>query len=568
KAGGAYLPLDPAYPADRLQYMLSHSRAPVLLTQAALVERLPEHQAEVFRLDADWTRLAAYPETNSARDVLPQHLAYVIYTSGSTGRPKGVMVTQQGVLNLVHGLRVYFNDPAVLNVGLITSISFDISVNQIFPSLIFGRTLHIIPDAVKFNSRALLRYLHEQQIQLLDAVPSYMQAVLNEVAPEQPPNVLRYLLIGGEKIERRLLQAVFRQLGHAVEIVNIYGLTEISDINILGSIRVQDIDLPITVGRPLQNNRIYILNPFDQLQPVGIAGEICIAGESVSRGYLFRPDLAAERFVPCPFEDGQIMVRTGDLGRWRADGTVEILGRIDHQVKLRGYRIELDEISARLRQHPAVHDAVTVIQPGADGTSQLVAYVVENLDWRTQNLGVASDGSKSPGGHPVLGSADLRQHVGAQLPEFMVPSAIVVLDALPLLPNGKLDRKALPAPSTPGSAETRYVAPRTETERRLAAIWADVLKIERIGVEDSFFDLGGHSLLAMQLLVRIQEDLKAELSLRTIFEQPAIAALAPLIDQARAATSSNPSVPLARVSREAYRARRSSVLKDEAGNTR
>ncbi|HEY0603841.1 MAG TPA: condensation domain-containing protein, partial [Herpetosiphonaceae bacterium] len=226
KAGGAYLPLDPAYPAERLHYMLAHSRAPLILTQDRLVAQLPEHQAQIFRLDADWGTLTTQPTTNPPRSAQPDHLAYVIYTSGSTGRPKGVMVTQQGLINLVHGLRAYFDDPVVRNVGLITSISFDISVNQIFPTLIFGRTLHIIPDPVKYHSRTLLRYLDEQQIHLLDAVPSYMQAVLNEVAPEQPVNVLRYLLIGGEKIEQRLLHSVFGQLGADVAIVNIYGLTE------------------------------------------------------------------------------------------------------------------------------------------------------------------------------------------------------------------------------------------------------------------------------------------------------------------------------------------------------
>ncbi|HEX6292788.1 MAG TPA: AMP-binding protein, partial [Herpetosiphonaceae bacterium] len=255
KAGGAYLPLDPTYPAERLHYMLSHSRAPVLLTQAVLVERLPEHQAQVFCLDADWHTLAQQPTTNPPRTVLPEHLAYIIFTSGSTGRPKGVMVTQRGLVNLVYGLRAYFADPAVQTTGLITSISFDISVNQIFPTLFFGRTLHIIPDAVKFDSRALLRYLHEQQVHLLDAVPSYMHAVLNEVAPQQPPNALRYLLIGGEKIEQRLLQSVFGQLGPQVQVVNIYGLTEISDINILGVLRADDLGKPVTVGTPLQNNR-------------------------------------------------------------------------------------------------------------------------------------------------------------------------------------------------------------------------------------------------------------------------------------------------------------------------
>ncbi|HEY0603796.1 MAG TPA: amino acid adenylation domain-containing protein, partial [Herpetosiphonaceae bacterium] len=486
KAGGAYVPLDPAYPAERLQYMLSHSRAPVILTQAALVEKLPEHSAQVFRLDADWHTLAAQPTTNPPRMVLPEQLAYIIYTSGSTGRPKGVMVKQQGLINLVHGLRAYFDDPAVRNVGLITSISFDISVNQIFPALIFGRTLHIISDLVKFNSQALLRYLDDHQIHLLDAVPSYMQAMLNAVAPEQPANALRYLLIGGEKIEQRLLQSVFGQLGADVAIVNIYGLTEISDINILGVIRAADIDQPITAGKPLQNNRVYILDRHDQPQPVGIAGEICVSGESVSRGYLHRPELTAERFVACPFEDGQIMVRTGDLGRWRPDGTVEILGRIDHQVKVRGFRIETGEIEAVLAAHPDIAECVVVVHEDQQGEKRLVAYVAGKeqrnkgtKEQRTENKEqmeveippLLPQWERGLGGEG-LNPTELRDLLKQQLPDYMVPGAFVLLPALPKTPNGKIDRNALPAPDFDGSQhEAGYVAPRTGVEELLARTW-------------------------------------------------------------------------------------------------
>ncbi|HEY0737917.1 MAG TPA: amino acid adenylation domain-containing protein, partial [Herpetosiphonaceae bacterium] len=531
KAGGAYVPLDPAYPAERLQYMLAHSRAPVILTQDRLVEHLPEHQAQVFRLDADWPTLTAQPTTNPPRTVLPEQLAYIIFTSGSTGRPKGVMVKQRGLINLVHGLRAYFDDPAVRNVGLITSISFDISVNQIFPTLIFGRTLHIIADDVKFNSRALLRYLDAQQIHLLDAVPSYLQTVLNEVAPEQPTNTLRYLLIGGEKIEQRLLHAVFEQLGADVAIINIYGLTEISDINILGPIRVEDVDKPITVGNPLQNNRIYILDAFDHPQPVGIAGEVCVTGESVSRGYLFRPELTAERFVACPFENSQIMVRTGDLGRWRSDGTVEILGRIDHQVKVRGFRIETGEIEAVLAQHPQISECVVVAREDAAGDKQLVAYVVEEP--RTENLEPTESQAGNPLGSPflVLGST-LREFLAQRLPDYMVPSAFVLLDALPRTPNGKLDRKLLPAPdgSASGPSAT-FIAPRDTLELRLARIWEELLGVQPVGIRDNFFALGGHSLLVVRLMAQIQTQLGQKIPLATLFQEPTVEHLARTLRQ-------------------------------------
>ncbi|HEX6292635.1 MAG TPA: amino acid adenylation domain-containing protein [Herpetosiphonaceae bacterium] len=549
KAGGAYVPLDPAYPQERLQYMLLHSRAPVLLTQAALVARLPEHPAQVFRLDADWPLLADQPTANPPRTALPGHLAYLIFTSGSTGRPKGVMVRQQGLINLVYGLRAYFDDPAVQTTGLITSISFDISVNQIFPSLFFGRTLHIIPDAVKLDSRALLRYLHEQQVHLLDAVPSYMQAVLNEVAPQQPPNALRYLLIGGEKLEQRLLDAVFGQLGPSVEIVNIYGLTEISDINALGLIRAEDLGQPITVGRPLHNNRIYILNAANQPQPIGIAGEVCIAGESVSRGYLFRPDLTAERFVPCPFEDGQIMVRTGDLGRWLSNGTIEILGRIDQQVKIRGFRIEPGEIEAVLRQHEAIRECAVVAREDGAGDQRLVAYVVEHGDQGTREHG-ENQPAPSPRqweragamrvpcpegtrhGHPARGEGlppELRQFLAARLSDYMLPAAFVFLDGLPKTPSGKLDRNALPAPDLHAALDQDFVAPRTPLEAMLAQVWADVLRVERVGVHDNFFALGGHSLLATQIVSRLRDTLQVDLPLRALFETLTIAGLAAAI---------------------------------------
>ncbi|HEX6289380.1 MAG TPA: amino acid adenylation domain-containing protein [Herpetosiphonaceae bacterium] len=536
KAGGAYVPLDPTYPAERLQYMLSHSRSPVILTQAALVARLPEHTAQVFRLDADWHTLAQQPTTNPPRVVLPDQLAYIIFTSGSTGKPKGVMVTQRGLINLVYGLRAYFDDPQVQRTGLITSISFDISVNQIFPTLIFGRTLHVIPDAVKLDSRALLRYLDAHAIHLLDAVPSYMHAVLNEVAPEQPPNVLRYLLIGGEKLEPRLLQAVFGQIGSTVAIVNIYGLTEISDINALGIIRAHDLGQPITVGRPLQNNRIYILDQHHQPQPIGSAGEVCIAGESVSRGYVFRPDLTAERFVPCPFENGQIMVRTGDLGRWRADGTIEILGRIDHQVKVRGFRIETGEIEAVLAKHPDIDACVVVAREdgaGALGARRLVAYMVEHK--RDEHQAPHSPSpvpwERGPGGEGR--NTKLRAFLAEHLPDYMIPSAFVVLDVLPKTPNGKIDRKALPVPEQQAVLDERFAAPTNPIEDVLASIWADVLGVERVSIHHNFFELGGHSLLATQVIARVRDALQADVLLRDLFETLTVAGLARRIDAAR-----------------------------------
>ncbi len=578
KAGGAYVPLDPSYPTERLQYMLADSRATVVLTsqeqrtkdkeqrtdsttdRKGVLHTPPVHtppvhtppvhtppvhtppedsgQLTVIDLVIDWPTISQQPTTNPERVVLGEHLAYIIYTSGSTGRPKGVMVQQRGLLNLCYGLRAFFDDAAVTTTALITSISFDISVNQIFPTLLFGRTLHIIPDPVKYDSRVFVQYLTEHKIDLFDAVPSYLNAVLTEISPERVVNQLRFILVGGEKLERRLLAKVFEQLGQLVQIVNIYGLTEITDINALAVIGSGDLERTVTIGRPLQNNRIYITNRDGSLQPLGVTGEVCIAGESVSRGYLNRPELTAEKFAVCPFEDGALMVRTGDVGRRLPDGTIELFGRIDHQIKLRGFRIEIGEIEALLDSHPDVRENVVVVRNpdagrGEDvpGEQRLVAYVVPGQEQRTKNEEQRSEQPDSQ--FSILNSqfsAELRGFLRGKLPDYMVPSVFVVLEALPHTPNGKVDRRALPAPGQgrPEQEQT-YVAPRSPEEELLAGIWADVLRVERVGVHDNFFALGGHSLLATQVSVRIRDTFQVELPLRLLFETPTVAELATAI---------------------------------------
>jgi amino acid adenylation domain-containing protein len=525
KAGGAYLPLDPAYPAERLRFMLADTRAPIMLTQARLTAQLPAQTTQIFCLDSEWSTIERYPTSNPPRTVLPGHLAYVIYTSGSTGQPKGVMVTQQGLVNLCYGLRGSFDDPAVRNTSLITSISFDISVNQIFPTLIFGRTLHIIPEAVKLEGRALLDYLVTHHLHLLDAVPSYLQAVLNEIAPQQLNTSLRYLLIGGERLERQLVEMIFDQLGSQATIVNIYGLTEISDVNAFAVISAADRERPITIGQPLQNNRIYITNPYSQPQPIGVVGEVCIAGDSVSRGYLNRPALTAEKFAVCPFETSALMVRTGDVGRWRSDGTIELLGRIDQQVKIRGFRIEIGEIEQALQQQPDVQACAVVARQDQPGHNRLVAYVVAQES-------------------ALLSNDLLRQRLQTHLPDFMIPSAFVLLPALPKTPNGKVDRKALPAPDWSQAAADEHVAPQTPLQTLLANSWAAVLGVERIGIHDNFFSLGGHSLLATQLVSRLRDSLQIEVALRALFEAPTVASLAERLEQERRGSMAQTAPPI------------------------
>lgn len=514
KAGGAYVPLDPGYPAERLGYMLEDCQAPVLLIQQRLEGRFIEKQCRVIYLDTDWDEIAAQSEANLPHTIQGDHLAYIIYTSGSTGRPKGVMVRQRGLLNLCFGLRAFFDDPAVHNVALITSISFDISVNQIFPTLIFGRTLHIISDALKHDGRTLIEYLLKQSIHLLDAVPSYLNAVLTDMQAEPVTSTLRYILIGGEKLERRLLEKSFVQLGTEVTIVNIYGLTEITDINSLAAITCEDSRRPITIGRPLQNNRLYILNSCYQLQPLGVIGEVCIAGESLARGYWNRPDLTAEKFTVCPFGDGEVMCRTGDVGRWLPDGTIELLGRRDQQVKVRGFRIEPGEIEHLLARHPGVRESVVIVREDQPGDQRLVAYTVP-----------------FPGEMPS--SQELRQYLQLLLPGYMVP-IVVLMTELPHTPNGKIDRKALPVPqSVDTDAGASFIAPGTSTEIALAAIWREILGVERVGVEDSFFDLGGHSLLATRMAMQIHRKVGIEIPLRRLFETPTIRELAHYVEIVR-----------------------------------
>lgn len=511
KAGGAYVPLDPGYPAERLRYMLEDCGAAVLLMQRELESQahFMRKQCKIVYLDADRDEIARQSEANLPRKVLGDNLAYIIYTSGSTGRPKGVMVRQRGLLNLCFGLRAFFEDSSVQNVALITSISFDISVNQIFPALIFGRTLHIISEAVKYDGRMLMEYVINRHIHLLDAVPSYLNAVLTDIQSERVTCALRYILVGGEKLERWLLDKAFRQLGEEVVIVNVYGLTEITDLNSLAIIASGDTKGPVTIGQPLPNNRLYILNRRNQLQPPGVMGEVCIAGESLSRGYWRRPDLTAEKFVPCPFGDGEVMCRTGDIGRWLPDGTIELLGRADHQVKVRGFRIELGEIEQLLDRHPGVRESVAIVREDRPGDQRLVAYVVP-----------------LPG--EKLSSREVRQYLQILLPGYMVP-AVVVLAELPHTPNGKVDRKALPVPGST-EVEALSVAPRTSAEMALAAIWKELLGVSQVGIEDSFFDLGGHSLLVTRMAAQIHRKVGVEIPLRRLFETPTIKELAYYIE--------------------------------------
>ncbi|MCR1346361.1 amino acid adenylation domain-containing protein [Acidithiobacillus ferrooxidans] len=503
KAGGAYLPLDPAYPQARLAFMLSDARAPLLLTQQTLLDRLPAF-GNILCMDRDGPEIDALPDTPPRCDATPDNLAYVIYTSGSTGQPKGVMVGHRNLANLVGWHRQAYEVVPTDRATQIAGLAFDASVWEIWPYLAAGASVHITDEATRLDPVRLVRWLVEQRITLTFLPTPLAEAALIGEWPEQ--GALRALLTGGDRLGRRPSSTLpFR-------VVNHYGPTENTVVSTCAEVSAQDTAHRAPhIGRPIANTRIYVLDAHLQPVPVGVAGEIHIGGDGVARGYLNRPDLTAERFLPDPFavEAGHVgarMYKTGDLGRWLPDGNLEYLGRLDDQVKIRGFRIELGEIEAVLGRHPAVREAAVVAREDVSGDKRLAAYVAAAAD------------------APEDLTAELRRHLRESLPDYMVPVAFVRLDALPLTPNGKIDRKALPAPGRSEIHEA-YVAPRTPTEALITGVWEEVLGREQVGAEDNFFELGGHSLLAVKVQSMLRERAGIELPIQYMFESPTPAAL-------------------------------------------
>jgi amino acid adenylation domain-containing protein len=504
KSGGAYIPLDPAYPAERLAFMLEDTQAPVVLTQSTIAANLGHHQSTVICLDSEGPALAAHSAVTPVSTSTPDHLAYVIYTSGSTGAPKGVMVEHRSLANLVHWHVDAFAVKPGQRSSSLAGLGFDATVWEIWPALCCGATLVLPPAATTRDPEMLLHWWKEENLDV-----SFLPTPMAELAFTQGlinPS-LHTLLIGGDRL--RFLPK--DPLPFAL--VNNYGPTEATVVATSGGIESFAAVFPI--GRPIANTRAYILDDHRQPVPVGVRGELYIGGAGVARGYLNRAELTAERFLADPFgkEAGGRMYRTGDLVRWLPDGNIEYLGRNDSQVKIRGFRIELGEIEACLAAHPAVRQAAVVVRE--EGEKQLVAYVVLT-------------------GDPTCTSVELRDYLKKKLPDYMIPAAWVSLPALPLTPNGKVDRKALPAPGTARPAHALgFVAPRTETETKLAVWWADVLGLERISIHDDFFELGGHSLTATQLVSRIRTGLHIDVPLRSLFESPTVAQFAEYVQAVR-----------------------------------
>ncbi|MEG4916422.1 amino acid adenylation domain-containing protein [Microcoleus sp. B7-D4] len=506
KAGGAYVPIDPAYPSERIAYMLDDSQLPVLLTQQKLVASLPEHQAQVICLDSNWEEISTESDLSPITSVAPENLAYVIYTSGSTGKPKGVGVPHRAVNRLVINTNYIYFQPLDV-VAFASNFSFDAATFEIWGALLNGAKLVVITKDVALSPDEFVAQIHSQGITVLFLTT----ALFNLLAREVPSALrsVRHLLFGGEAVEPKWVKEILKK-GFPQRLLHVYGPTE--NTTFTSWYLVEDVSeeaTTIPIGRPIANTQVYLLDTQLQPVPLGVSGEIYIGGDGLARGYLNRPDLTDEKFIPNPFSNqpGSRLYKTGDVARYLPDGNIEFLGRIDNQVKIRGFRIELGEIEATLIQHPAIRETVVVATENTTDTQQLVAYLV-------------------PPTEVLLSISDLRHFLKQQLPDYMIPSAFVTLEHLPLTPNGKVDRRALPAPEIRPELELTFVAPRTPLEEILANIWAEVLGIKQIGINDNFFSLGGHSLLATQIISRIGTSLAVEVPLRHLFESPTIASLA------------------------------------------
>ncbi len=509
KAGGAYLPLDTAYPADRLAFLIADSQVPILLCPVDLLGQLPDHDATVVDL-AD--HCAGESEDDLLGGAGVESAAYVIYTSGSTGRPKGVVVSHANVSHLMASTQSWYNFGPTDVWTLFHSFAFDFSVWEIWGALTFGGRLIVVPYWVSRSPEAFRDLLHTERVTVLNQTPSAFRqlARVDEASAESEDLALRLVIFGGEALELESLRAWFDRHGDEMpRLVNMYGITETTVHVTYRPVIKEDLDTlagTSPIGEAIPGWRVALLDRQLQPVPVGVVGEIHVGGKGVARGYLNRPALTAERFVIDPFggEPGARLYRSGDLARRRPDGSLDYLGRSDHQVKVRGFRIEPGEIESTLLKHAGVCEAVVLAREFGEGDMRLVAYVV------------GRDG-------PAPSAFALRDWLKPRLPEYMVPSAFVSLDALPLTQHGKIDRGALPAPDFSGG---NYQAPRTPVEDALAEAWGSVLGIDRVGVADNFFDLGGHSLLATQVISRVRDALGIDLPLRTLFESPTISGMA------------------------------------------
>ncbi|AUB35492.1 Glutamate-1-semialdehyde aminotransferase [Nostoc flagelliforme CCNUN1] len=513
KAGGAYVPLDPNYPQERLDYMFRDSQISMLLTTKKLVTQIPEHHLQVVYLDGNWDVIATKSQQNLVSEVQPGNLAYVIYTSGSTGRPKGVMVSHRSLVNAYLGWEEAYELRTKTTSHLqMANFSFDVFTGDLVRALCSGAKLVVCPREWLLTPELLYQLMQAQKVDCAEFVPAVIRNLIVYLEKTgQNLDFMRVLVVGSDRWYVKEYEEWQRFCGLETRLINSYGVSEATIDSCY--FETSNINLPVEalvpIGRPFANSQIYILDSHLQPVPIGVPGELHISGAGLAHGYLNRPVLTLEKFIASPFEEseGSRLYKTGDIARFLPDGNIEFLGRVDNQVKIRGFRIELAEIEAVLRQHPTVSQAVAMAREDIPGDLRLVAYVVAN-----------------PETAPVI--SDLRRFLKEELPEYMVPGAFMVVEAIPLTPNGKVNYRELPPPEISRTGlEANAIAPRNPIEEILVQIWAEVLGVKQVSIDDNFFTLGGHSLLATQLISRVRSIFKVELPLRTIFETVTVADL-------------------------------------------
>lgn len=517
KAGGGYVPLDPKYPRERTAFMIADAGLSLVLTQQSLTTDLPAGNARLLCIDQAEATFAQESTKNPATEVAPKNLAYLIYTSGSTGNPKGVMIEHRALAHFTRVAAAEYSINPGDRVLQFASLSFDLSVEEIYPALTRGATVVLRTDAMISSARDFLRCCEEWRVSVLDLPTAYWHELVDAVTLLQLNLTasVRLVIIGGEKALPERMIAWKKTIGERVRLVNTYGPTEttvVATMHVVKSVDEISRRQNVPIGRPITNTTAYVLDEFLCPAPIGVAGELHIGGAGMARGYINRPDLTAQKFITNPFSKrpNSQLYKTGDLVRYRADGNIEFLGRVDNQVKIRGFRVELEEIEQALRQHAGVSDCVVVLREASDNDKRLLAYVVAQEQSR-----------------PAVG--ELRNFLKAKLPSYMVPAAFEMIDALPVMPNGKIDRRALPEPQTRAEMDETFAAPRTPIEELLAATWREVLKLEQIGIHDNFFDLGGHSLLAAKVVSNVRTTLDVEFGMVDVFQAPTIASLAELL---------------------------------------
>ncbi len=508
KAGGAYVPLDPTYPRERLAFMLEDTRTSVLLSDSRLVLSLPAHPRHLICLDTDWQVISQECGENPVSGVQPENLVYVIYTSGSTGRPKGIALPHRALSNLCQWHLA--NLKTGVGVLQFASLSFDASIHEMFAAWCSGGTLFMIPENLHLDIKELMYFLAHKPIQKV-ILPVVVLQQLAEMYGQQKHlfQNLKEAIATGEQLQINLpIINLFKQLDCSLH--NHYGPSETHVVTALTLSKAPDEWRTYPpIGKPIANTQLYILDNHLQPVPVGVIGELYIGGANLARGYFNRPELTSQKFIPNPFsnEAGSRLYKTGDLARYLSDGNIEFLGRIDHQAKIRGFRVELGEIEALLNKHPQVNQAIVTVKVEKTGEKRLVSYIIPQQD-------------------ETITALEMRQFIQQKLPEYMIPAAFVRLDALPLTPNGKVDRSALPEPDENSYVlNETFVAPRTLAEELLVEIWIELLSVEKIGIYDNFFNLGGHSLLATQASSRISQAFYLEITLRDLFENPTVAEL-------------------------------------------